>query len=55
MSKFNQRSGEVEEVGEESKQFGWKKGDRVCALLGGGGYAQYVLRMMNCDLSLTIQ
>ena len=21
---------------------GWKNGDRVCALLGGGGYAEYV-------------
>lgn len=25
-----------------SKVTGWKEGDRVCALLGGGGYAQYV-------------
>eukprot|EP01098_Paradermamoeba_levis_P005374 TRINITY_DN2269_c0_g1_i2.p1 TRINITY_DN2269_c0_g1~~TRINITY_DN2269_c0_g1_i2.p1 ORF type:complete len:419 (-),score=120.91 TRINITY_DN2269_c0_g1_i2:42-1160(-) len=33
-------AGEVEEVGQGCDQ--WKKGDRVCALLGGGGYAEYV-------------
>ncbi|WP_413063985.1 NAD(P)H-quinone oxidoreductase [Siminovitchia sp. 179-K 8D1 HS] len=31
--------GTVEEIG--PKATGWKKGDRVCALLPGGGYAQY--------------
>lgn len=33
-------SGIVEELG--AKVTGWKKGDRVCALLPGGGYAEYV-------------
>lgn len=32
-------SGVVEEVGSEVAD--WKKGDRVCALLPGGGYAEY--------------
>lgn len=36
-------SGEIIEMGEEAKKNShWKQGDRVCALLGGGGYAQYV-------------
>ncbi len=36
-------SGEIIEMGEEAKKNSqWKVGDRVCALLGGGGYAQYV-------------
>lgn len=34
------RAGVVEEIGEDVTQ--WKKGDEVVALLGGGGYAQYV-------------
>ena len=33
-------AGVIEEVGEEVT--GWKVGDKVCALLGGGGYAEYV-------------
>ena len=33
-------AGEVEKVG--SAVSGWRKGDRVCALLPGGGYAEYV-------------
>lgn len=33
-------SGEIVEVGKEVS--GWKLGDKVCALLGGGGYAEYV-------------
>lgn len=33
-------AGTVVKVGEKAK--GWKVGDKVCALLGGGGYAQYV-------------
>ncbi len=36
-------SGEITEIGEEAKEkSGWKIGDKVCALLGGGGYAEYV-------------
>lgn len=36
-------SGIIEELGEEAeKKSPYKKGDRVCALLGGGGYAEYV-------------
>lgn len=33
-------SGEIAEVGRNVE--GWKIGDKVCALLGGGGYAEYV-------------
>lgn len=33
-------SGIIEEIGKNVTQ--WKVGDRVCALLGGGGYAEYV-------------
>ena len=33
-------AGEIVEVGNEVTS--WKIGDKVCALLGGGGYAQYV-------------
>lgn len=36
-------SGEIVEIGENAKQSSdWKLGDKVCALLGGGGYAEYV-------------
>lgn len=36
-------AGTIVAVGEEAaKKSNWKTGDRVCALLGGGGYAQYV-------------
>ena len=36
-------AGEIVEVGEKvSSVSEWKKGDKVCALLGGGGYAEYV-------------
>jgi NADPH2:quinone reductase len=36
-------SGEIVELGEEAKERSdWKIGDKVCALLGGGGYAEYV-------------
>jgi len=36
-------SGEIIEIGEEAKaKSDWKRGDKVCALLGGGGYAEYV-------------
>ena len=36
-------AGEIVEMGEEAKAVSdWKLGDKVCALLGGGGYAEYV-------------
>ena len=36
-------SGEIVEMGEEAKESSeWRIGDKVCALLGGGGYAEYV-------------
>jgi len=36
-------AGVVVEIGDESKEkSNWKIGDKVCALLGGGGYAEYV-------------
>ncbi|MBQ4154827.1 MAG: NAD(P)H-quinone oxidoreductase [Clostridia bacterium] len=36
-------AGEIVEMGNEvSKLSDWKLGDKVCALLGGGGYAEYV-------------
>ncbi len=36
-------SGVIVELGEEAKiKSNWKIGDKVCALLGGGGYAEYV-------------
>lgn len=36
-------SGIIVEMGEEAKtKSNWKIGDEVCALLGGGGYAEYV-------------
>ena len=35
-------AGTITEVGAEAaKKSGWKVGDKVCALLGGGGYAEY--------------
>ena len=35
--------GEIVEIGETAgKKFQWKAGDKVCALLGGGGYVRYV-------------
>ena len=35
-------SGEIVEIGNEAKEKSdWKIGDKVCALLGGGGYAEY--------------
>ena len=33
-------SGEIVEIGKKVKN--WRVGDKVCALLGGGGYAEYV-------------
>ena len=36
-------SGVIVEMGDEAKEkSNWKIGDKVCALLGGGGYAEYV-------------
>ena len=36
-------AGVIERVGPDAKKVSrWKVGDQVCALLGGGGYAQYV-------------
>ena len=36
-------AGEIVEMGEEAKaQSTWQIGDKICALLGGGGYAEYV-------------
>lgn len=36
-------AGVIVEIGEEAKaKSNWKIGDKVCALLGGGGYAEYV-------------
>ena len=36
-------AGEIVEIGDEAKEKSeWKIGDKVCALLGGGGYAEYV-------------
>lgn len=35
-------AGVIEEIGEEAAKGPWKVGDKVCALLGGGGYAEYV-------------
>ncbi len=36
-------AGVIVEMGEEAKaKSNWKVGDKVCALLGGGGYAEYV-------------
>ena len=36
-------AGTITEVGPEAaEKSGWRVGDKVCALLGGGGYAQFV-------------
>ena len=36
-------AGVITEMGDEAKEkSNWKTGDKVCALLGGGGYAEYV-------------
>ena len=36
-------AGEIVEMGETARECScWKVGDKVCALLGGGGYAEYV-------------
>ncbi|WP_292050977.1 MULTISPECIES: NAD(P)H-quinone oxidoreductase [unclassified Brevundimonas] len=43
-------AGEVEAIGEGVTR--WTKGDRVCALLGGGGYAEYAV--VDADIALPI-
>lgn len=43
-------SGEVEALGPEATKF--RKGDKVCALLAGGGYAEYSAVSQNCVLPL---
>eukprot|EP01090_Pellita_catalonica_P023702 TRINITY_DN9903_c0_g1_i1.p1 TRINITY_DN9903_c0_g1~~TRINITY_DN9903_c0_g1_i1.p1 ORF type:complete len:347 (-),score=63.95 TRINITY_DN9903_c0_g1_i1:81-1040(-) len=35
-------SGIIEQVGPAAEAAGWKVGDKICSLLGGGGYAEYV-------------
>ena len=35
-------AGEIVRLGADTKNSGWRVGDNVCALLGGGGYAEYV-------------
>lgn len=41
-------SGEVVEIGADVTR--WKAGDKVCALLAGGGYAEYALASEDCVL-----
>ncbi len=41
-------SGTIAELGEDAS--GWKAGDRVCALLPGGGYAEYAVADAGCVL-----
>ncbi len=53
-------AGIIEKVGDEAKaNSAWKIGDKVCALLGGGGYAQYVTvrydMLMPVPKNLTLQ
>ncbi len=43
-------SGEVVETGADVTR--WKEGDKVCALLGGGGYAEYALVAEACALPI---
>jgi hypothetical protein len=45
------RAGIIEEVGSKAASK-WKKGDRVCALLPGGGYAQYCV--IYADMAMPI-
>lgn len=47
-------SGEIVEIGNEAKEKSdWKIGDKVCALLGGGGYAQYAAVKYDMLMPLT--
>lgn len=43
-------SGIIEAVGEQVKE--WKVGDKVCALLAGGGYAEFVTVHSQCLISI---
>ena len=43
-------AGKIVEVGKDVSQ--WKVGDKVCALLGGGGYAEYVA--VKCDMLMPV-
>lgn len=43
-------SGEIVEIGSELEETTWKVGDPVCALLTGGGYAEYALAPAGCCL-----
>ena len=46
-------AGEIIEIGEEAgKKSSWKIGDKVCALLGGGGYAEYAA--VKYDMLMTV-
>jgi len=36
-------AGEVCELGTDAANAGWKRGDRMCALVGGGAYAEYAV------------
>ncbi len=46
-------SGEIVEVGTgEKARRKWRVGDKVCCLLGGGGYAEFV--SVNCDMCMPV-
>lgn len=46
-------SGEIVAVGETTRQnSSWKPGDKVCVLLGGGGYVEYV--SVRCDMLMPV-
>lgn len=44
-------AGEIVSVGNEAKDK-WNIGDKVMALLAGGGYAEYVAVHMNCAIKI---
>jgi NADPH:quinone reductase len=45
-------SGEVVGLGSSLEQSHWRVGDRVCALITGGGYAEYVVASEECCLPI---
>jgi NADPH2:quinone reductase len=45
-------SGEVVGLGASLEQSHWRVGDRVCALITGGGYAEYVVAAEECCLPI---